>query len=68
LIDKILDQIDQITTIEEYKFIKATVNENAISNKVNLTFKIGESAKVYVEKINILGNTITQENVIRNQL
>ena len=68
LIDKILDEIDKITTIEEYKFIKATVNENIISNKVNLTFKIGESAKVYVEKINILGNSITQENVIRNQL
>jgi len=67
LIDEILDQIDQITTIEEYKFIKATVNENITSNKVNLIFKIGESAKVYVEKINILGNTVTQENVIRNQ-
>ena len=67
LIDKILDQIDQITTIEEYKFVKATVNENITSDKVNLTFKIGESAKVYVEKINILGNSVTQENVIRNQ-
>jgi len=67
LIDEILDQIDQITTIEEYKFIKATVNENITSNKVNLIFKIGESAKVYVEKINILGNTVTQENVILNQ-
>ena len=67
LIDKILDEIDQVTTIEEYKFIKATVTENVISDKINLTFKVGESAKVYVEKINISGNSITQENVIRNQ-
>jgi outer membrane protein insertion porin family len=67
MIDKILDQIDKITTVEEYKFIKATVNENVASNKVNLIFKIGESEKVYVEKINILGNSVTQENVIRNQ-
>ena len=67
LIDKILDEIDQITTVEEYKFINATVKENVISDKVNLTFKIGESAKVYVEKINIIGNNVTQENVIRNQ-
>ena len=67
LIDKILDEIDLVTTIEEYKFIKATVKENIISDKVNLTFKIGKSAKVYVEKINILGNSVTQENVIRNQ-
>jgi outer membrane protein insertion porin family len=67
LIDKILDEIDQITTIEEFKFIKATVKENVISDKVNLVFKISESEKVYVEKINIMGNTVTQENVIRNQ-
>jgi outer membrane protein insertion porin family len=67
LIDKILDEIDKVTTVEEYKFIKATVKENVISDKVNLTFIIGESAKVYVEKINIMGNTVTQENVIRNQ-
>ena len=67
LIDKILDEIDQVSTLEEYKFIKATVKENVISDKVNLTFIIGESEKVYIEKINILGNYVTQENVIRNQ-
>ena len=64
LIDKILDEIDQVSTLEEYKFIKATVKENVISDKVNLTFIIGESEKVYIEKINILGNYVTQENVI----
>jgi len=68
LIDKILDEIDQITTLEQYKFIKATVKENIDSNKINLTFKIAESEKLYVEKINFFGNRVTQENVIRNQL
>jgi outer membrane protein insertion porin family len=33
-----------------------------------LIFKIKESDKYYVEKINIYGNNVTQENVIRNQL
>jgi outer membrane protein insertion porin family len=67
-IDKILDEIDLITLQEQYQFIKATVEENLISNNINLTFKIQESDKYYVEKINIYGNSITQENVIRNQL
>ena len=35
---------------------------------INLTFNIGESEKFYVEKINILGNNITREEVIRNNL
>ena len=67
-IDKILDEIDLITLQEQYQFINATVEENLVSNKINLIFKIKESDKYYVEKINIYGNSVTQENVIRNQL
>jgi outer membrane protein insertion porin family len=68
LIEKILDEIDQITALEQYQFIKATVVENLINDRLNLTFKIGETKKFYITKINIFGNSITQENVIRNQL
>ena len=68
LINKILDEIDLITLEEQYQFINASVTENLISNKINLTFNIKETDKYYVEKINIYGNTVTQENVIRNQL
>ena len=67
-ISKILDEIDQISSLRQYQFIKATVKENIISDKINLTFKIDETEKFYIKKINIYGNTITQENVIRNQL
>ena len=67
-IDKILDEIDLITTIEQFKFIKANVIENINDNLINLEFNIEESEKYYVDKINILGNTITSEHVIRNQL
>ena len=33
-----------------------------------MTFNILETEKFYVKKINIFGNNITSENVIRNQL
>ena len=66
-IDKILEEIDLITTYEQYKFINATVTENLEKDKINLIFNIVETEKFYVEKINILGNNITAENVIRNQ-
>jgi len=67
-IDKILDEIDTITTLEQYKFIKANVTENIKDNLINLKFTVEESEKIFVDRINITGNTITAENVIRNQL
>ena len=66
-IDKILDEIDNITTLEQYKFIKAKVIEKMNNNLIDLKFTVEEGEKFYVDKINILGNTITAENVIRNQ-
>ena len=68
IIDKILDEIDEITTLEQYKFIKASVEENINLDLMNLKFIVEEGEKFYVDRINIFGNTVTSENVIRNQL
>ncbi len=67
-ISKILEEIDKITLIDEYKFINATVSETLEKNLLNIEFKVQETEKKYVKKINIFGNNITNENVIRNQL
>ena len=63
----ILSELDQIAIDEQFETIKSTVIENINLNKINLTFKIEETEKFFVEKINIFGNNITRENVIRNQ-
>ena len=68
LVDKILDEIDLITSLEQYQFVNATVVENLYDNKLNLEFKIIETEKLFVKKINVLGNTVTAENVVRNNL
>ena len=67
-IDKILVEINKITTEEQYQSTKASVTETTQNDKIDLNFKIKETQKFYVEKINIFGNNITRENVIRNQL
>ena len=67
-IDKILKEIDKIVLNEQFEFLKSTVKEDLQDNLINLTFDIGVSEKFYVEKINILGNNITREEVIRNNL
>ena len=68
LIDKILEEVDKITLNEQYVSIKASVSEKIIDDKINLIFDVQDGEKFIVERINILGNSITRENVIRNQL
>jgi len=68
MIDKILDEIDKITALEQYKFIKARVVENINQNSIDLEFIVEEGENFYVDRVNIFGNNVTEENVIRNQL
>ena len=68
-LSKIVSAIDKVSLSREYDFITAEIIEDKVStNKIDVTFKVSETEKLYVEKINILGNNITEENVIRNQL
>ena len=66
-IEEILESIDEITLEEQFETISADVIEQIDANNINLTFNINKSEKMFVEKINIFGNDITRENVIRNQ-
>ena len=67
-IEDILEKIDKVVLSEQFESVNANVEENLIENRLNLTFKIFEDEKVFIERINIFGNNITSENVIRNQL
>ena len=65
-IDKILKEIDKIVLNQQFEFLKSSVKEVTKGDSINLIFDIGESEKYYVEKINIYGNNVTREEVIRN--
>ena len=67
-IEKILKQINEISIYEQYVSSEAFVEENIFENKIDLKFIINEIQTVQVDKINILGNNVTKEVVIRNQL
>ena len=67
-IEKITREIDLLALNEQYETITVNVLETINDNQLNLEFVISESEKMFVRKINVLGNNITRENVIRNQL
>ena len=66
-INKIVKKIENIVLREQFESIKVIPLENLVDNKINLTFKVEESEKFFVKQINIFGNNVTQESVIRNQ-
>tara|TARA_B100000965_G_scaffold327117_1_gene289805 strand:+ start:116 stop:2344 length:2229 start_codon:yes stop_codon:yes gene_type:complete len=66
---KIADEVEKLTLKNDYEFLDASFIEEIVSkNKLNLTFKIKEFPKQYLTKINIFGNNITEEKVIRDNL
>ncbi len=68
-LNKVVKQIDRISVSRLYDFIDATIDTEVISDdKLDITFLVKESEKFYVKKINILGNNITEERVIRDML
>ena len=68
-VSKIVNAIDKVSLSREYDFISAELIENKVdNNKIDITFKVFETQKLYIEKINIFGNTITQDNIVRNTL
>jgi len=67
-IEKITNEINNINVKEQFENLNASVDETLNNNKLDIVFKIEETKKIYVQKINIYGNNVTRESVIRNQL
>ena len=68
-IKDILNEIDLIALQKEFVFINAKYDENIVdTNKININIYFDELEKSFVDRINILGNFITEEKVIRNSL
>jgi len=69
IINEIIEDIDQILLLKEFLFLNTKFDISIIEkNKINLKFEFEDLEKFYVERINIIGNFITEEKVIRNSL
>ena len=67
-VKKILEEIDNLIERNNLQFVEHQVQEIIEDNKIILSFNINEGEKILVERINILGNNITNEDVIRSEL
>ena len=67
-VKKILDDLDRLIDINNLQFVEHNVKEEIEGSSINITLNVYEGEKTTVERINILGNSITDENVIRSEL
>ena len=67
-VNKLVELINETVISEQFETVEANVSEKIIENKIDMFFEIKESEKFFVERINIFGNNVTEEKVIRNQL
>ena len=67
-IKKLLDEIDELIANNNLQFVEHNVQEQLDENTVSIVFNVFEGEKKLVERIDVLGNTVTVEGVIRGEL
>ena len=67
-IKKLLDEVDLLIDNNDLQFVEHNVKEIISGNGIEVEINIFEGSKQLVERINIKGNIITNEGVIRSEL
>ena len=67
-VKNILEELDILIEDNNLQFVEHNVQETVENDSINISFNIFEGEKNLVERINITGNSITNEDVIRGEL
>ena len=67
-VKKLLEKIDELIAINNLQFIEHNVEEIVEEGSIIIKFNIFEGEKILVERINVLGNSVTNEAVIRGEM
>jgi len=67
-VKKLLDNLDQIIEKNNFQFVEYNVEEEIVGDTISLKINVFEGEKVLVERVNITGNSITNEDVIRGEI
>jgi outer membrane protein insertion porin family len=70
LLEKSIDSLTFVAGTAGYANvdINPRVERDTPNRKVNITFEVNEGPRVFIEKINVVGNTSTVDKVIRREL
>ena len=67
-IKKLLDELDEIIDDNNLQFVEHNVQEIIEKDGIEIVLNVVEGKKISIERINVRGNSITNEDVIRGEL
>ena len=67
-LNSVLEKIDKLSEQKELQFINHNVVETLEGNEVEVKINIFEGEKFIIERINIVGNSVTNDSVIRSEM
>ena len=67
-VKKLLEELDELIEVNNLQYVEHNVEEIIENDNINIVFNVYEGEKNLVERINITGNNITNEEVIRGEL
>ena len=68
-IDKTVERMTLTVSEQGYAFarVKPRADRDAVSRTISIVYAIDEGPRIYIERINIIGNTRTRDHVIRRE-
>ena len=67
-IKKLLEKLDELIDNNSLQFVEHNVEEIIDNESIGIVFNIFEGEKILIERVNITGNSVTNEDVIRGEL
>jgi len=67
-LNKVMEKIDKLSEQKELQFINHEVLETLVGDGIEVKINIFEGKKFIIERINVAGNTVTNDSVIRGEL
>ncbi len=67
-LQSVLEEIDKLSEQKELQFINHNIEETLGDTGIEVKINIFEGEKVIIERINIVGNSVTNDSVIRSAL
>lgn len=68
-IDKTVERLTLVAAEQGFAFarVRPRADRNGDEHKISLVYAIDEGARIYIERINVIGNTRTRDHVIRRE-
>ena len=63
-VKKLLEKLDELIEDNSLQFVEHNVEEVIEKDSINIVFNIFEGGKILIERVNIIGNSITNEDVL----